>query len=229
MKVLLFSINRTVQEMIDLALRDVPGAELVFSREIGEGSEGDFDVMLVDDSMPLYRECLAQVEHLGKPKTVLLHQEAGEGDLACDCRVKKPFLPSEIREVVEQCVSVEMGEEITLSSGEEQADEKRTKSSPKTKKKTSKSKREKKETYRAETEVLNLDEIETIKALLEEDGLEIVHEEELAEKMLNEHQEEDNKRDALVQALRTMKPRKIRKLLRGAHVRIEITFPGDDA
>jgi len=213
MRVLLLSTNRTVQEMIALALRDVPGVELVLARGIDEVGEGVFDAMLVDDAMPLYRESLALVERIGVPKTVLLHQEGVEDDWAFDYRIKKPFLPSEIRRAVEQF-----------------APEKLDQNPPqKKKKKKSKSKREKKATYRTETEVLNLDEIETIKALLEEDGLEIVHEEELAEKMLKEHKGGvGDKHEALIHTLRTMKPRKIRKLLKGAHVRIDITFPGDD-
>ena len=229
MRVLLLSTNRTVQEMIVLALRGVPGFELVLSRGIDEVDEGVFDVMLVDDAMPLYRESLALAERLGAPKTVLLYQEAGREDQAFDHRVKKPFLPSEIRKVVEQYAPAET-EETVIVTRDESTEEKLDKSPPKKKKKKkSKSKREKKATYRAETEVLNLDEIETIKALLEEDGLEIVHEEELAEKMLKEHKGEDNdKHEALIRALRKMKPRKIRKLLKGAHVRIDITFPGDD-
>ncbi len=229
MRVLLLSSNRTVQEMIVLALRGVPGFELVLSRGIGEVNEGIFDVMLVDDAMPMYRESLALAERLGSPGTVLLYQEAGRDDQAFDHRVKKPFLPSEIREIVERYAPLEAGEETELSTGDEQTDKKTVKSSPKKKKKKSKSKREKKARYRAETEVLNLDEIETIKALLEEDGLEIVHEEELAEKMLKEHKGTDaDKHDALIRALRRMKPRKIRKLLKGAHVRIDIMFPEDD-
>jgi len=229
MRVLLLSTNRTVQEMIVLALRGVPGFELVLSRGIDEVDEGVFDVMLVDDAMPLYRESLALAERLGAPKTVLLYQEAGRKDQAFDHRIKKPFLPSEIRKVVEQYAPAD-AEEIVMAVEDESIEEKLDKRPPKKKKKKkSKSKREKKATYRAETEVLNLDEIETIKALLEEDGLEIVHEEELAEKMLKEHKREDgDKHEALIRALRKMKPRKIRKLLKGAHVRIDITFPRDD-
>ena len=229
MRILLLSTNRTVQEMIVLALRSVPGFELILSGEIGEVGEGAFDVMLVDDAMPLYRESLALAEHLGEPKTVLLYQETGRDDSAFDHRIKKPFLPSEIREIVERYAPVVTEEEAEILMKGEQTDEKIANSSPKKKKKKSKSKREKKARYHAETEVLNLDEIETIKALLEEDGLEIVHEEELAEKMLKEHKGTDSdKHDALIRALRKMKPRKIRKLLKGAHVRIEITFPGDN-
>lgn len=229
MRVLLLSTNRTVQEMIVLALRGVPGFELVLSREIGEVGDGVFDVMLVDDAMPLYRESLVLAERLGAPGTVLLYQEAGREDQAFDHRVKKPFLPSEIRKVVERYAPLEAGEETEIPMEDERTAEKAVKNSPKKKKKKSKAKHEKKATYQAETEVLNLDEIETIKALLEEDGLEIVHEEELAEKMLKEHKgAEGDKHDALIRALRKMKPRKIRKLLKGANVRIEITFPGDN-
>ena len=231
MRVLLLSTNRTVQEMIALALRDVPGVELVLARGIDEVGEDVLDAMLIDDAMPLYRESLALVERIGVPKTVLLHQEGVEDDRAFDYRIKKPFLPSEIREAIEQFVLEEIEEEEMVMAMEDEPESgKFDQNSPqKKKKKKSKYKREKKATYQTEAEVLNLDEIETIKALLEEDGLEIVHEEELAEKMLKEHKEGDgDEHEALIHALRTMKPRKIRKLLKGAHVRIDITFPEDD-
>ena len=228
MRVLLLSNNRTVQEMIILALRDIPGFELVLARETGQMGAGDFDVLLVDDAMPLYRESLALAERLGAPKTVLLYQEAGRDDHAFDHRIKKPFLPSEIRQIVARYVSEERDKTAPITE-EEPAGKKIEKRAPNKKKKKSKSGRKKETKYRAETEVLNLDEIETIKALLEEDGLEIVREEELADKMLKEHNRAENSRqDALIDALRTMRPRDIRKLLKGAKMRVEITFPGGD-
>ena len=212
MNVLLLSRNHTVSEMVALAFRDRGGDRLVVAEGMDAVTEGEYDIMIVDDTLPGYQEARDWADRLGITHTVLLSQMGSLEHPGFERRIRKPFLPSEIESLVEEYAQVS------------KASKKQKK-----KKKKNKSKREKKKRFQAETEVLNLDEIETIKTLLEEDGLEIVHEEELAEKMLKEHKgEEKDRHDALIRALRKMKPRNIRKLLKGASVKIEITFPGAD-
>jgi hypothetical protein len=128
--------------------------------------------------------------------------------------LRKPFLPSEIRDLVE-----ERRNELARDPSQ----------SVKAKKKKEKKKKKKnKANIDTHTEVLDPDEIEMIKALLEEEGLEIVHEEELVERVMGEEIDRTDRHEALLQALRTMRPKKIRKLLKGATVRINIIFPEEE-
>ncbi len=228
MKVLVLSTNRTVSDMVALALASMPTVELLHVHEVNHALISEIDVILVDDRVPEYRTQLNGLTREGAPITVLLHHAHGEVDPTFDLYVPKPFLPSEIREIIEECAHKRV-----------QRDEKNPplihantapSSPPKTRKKKKKIKQKGHQPkHRAETEVLNLDEIETIRSLLDEDGLEIVPEAKLAEKMIEEH---DGKvtphRDPLTEAFTQMKPKKMRRLLKGATVRIEITFPGDD-
>ena len=143
-------------------------------------------------------------------------------DSRFDHYLAKPFLPSEIQEItLPYLLNKEEQSEKTPR------DASPTKPATQKKKSRKKSSKKKEPGYRAETEVLNLDEIETIKALLEEDGLEVVHEEDLAEKVLQEREASvrDDQQNAVIDALRTMRPKQIRTLLKGTTVRIEITFP----
>jgi len=214
MNVLLLTHNRTVQEMVALAFRGLKDCRL----DIAEGMaswHGDgkgYDVMIVDDTLPEFRESPAVAKRLGIEHTVLLAQQGRVSEEGFDHRISKPFLPDEIVTLMEAYAA------LAVEQGKEKERTRAKKSKKKQSHKRSKS----------ETEVLNFDEIETIKALLEDEGLEIVNEEELAEKvLLDERKEEqtDRQNKALLKALRKMKSKKIRKLLKGAHVRLEITFP----
>jgi len=228
MNVLLLSQNHTIQEMFSLALRDMDQVQLDIVSEL-EAAEGlQYELMFVDNALSHYQESVARAREMGMAQVWLLSRASDSVDKQFDGQVDKPFLPVEIQEIVQQHITIspavtaedaDRDKHVVLTDEEKPMHKK---------KKKKKKKREKKHTYKAETEVLNLDEIETIKALLEEDGLEIVHEEELAEKVLQEREAAvgGDQQAALIEALRTMRPRKIRKLLKGATVRIEITFPG---
>jgi len=209
MNVLLLSRNHTVSEMVALAFRDRGGDRLVVAEGMDAVAEGVYDVMIVDDTLPAYQEARDWADRLGITHTVLLSQMGSLENPGFERRIRKPFLPSEIESLVEEYAQV-------------------SKASKKQKKK--KKSKKKKQAFYSEAEVLNLEEIDTIKSLLEEEGLEIVNEEELAEKVMDDEWtrgEDASRHEALLKALRTMKPKKIRKLLKGATVKIEITFPGE--
>jgi len=231
MNVLLLSQNHTIAEMFSLAYRDMDTVELTVVSDAGKIRGRDYGLMFVDNTFPRYGESIALAQELGHPATIVLGHAATLADSRFDGQLAKPFLPSEIREITIPYLRKEKEESVESPADlpAEKPQRNPKKQAAKKKKKHRKEKDRKMPAYRAETEVLNLDEIETIKALLEEDGLEIVHEEELAEKVLQEREAAagGDQQAALIDALRTMRPRKIRKLLKGATVRIEITFPKD--
>ena len=213
MNVLLLTHNHTVEEMVSLALREREGLDLVRGDD-AEMVGSDYDVVIVDDTFPQLHEAWLFTQEFHVPHTVVLAQRGSLTQEPFAHRVTKPFLPEEIADLMDRL--------LTSDS-----------SLPPQKKKAKKKKSKKKQkAFKAETEVLNLDEIETIKTLLEEEGLEIVNEEELAQKVLSDEEAretaEQKQHDALLKALRKMKPKKIRKLLKGAHVTIEIRFPKDN-
>ena len=206
MRVLLLSDNHTVQEMIALALREAEGVELVIAPSADQVEPTSYDLILVDDALPLYHESIALVQTLGVDAIVLLaHGDKTEEEHLVQI-LRKPFLPAEIRDLVQK----QQANPAAKPSRKKQRKKKKHSSSA------------------SHTEVLDLDEIETIKALLEEEGLEIIQEEELAEQVMGEKiPDTADRHEMLIEALRSMRPKKIRKLLKGAKVRIEITFPGE--
>jgi DNA-binding response OmpR family regulator len=221
MRVLLISHNHTVQEMVALALREMESVELVVAQAADQVEPTTYDLIFVDDALPLYQESIALAQTLGVEAIVLLAHGANMEAHRFPQMLRKPFLPLEIRALVEERNAVIHSQSIETVSTENQ-------SIVPIKKR--KKKKKNKSRIAKQTEVLDIDEIQTIKALLEEEGLEIVGEEELTEKVIQAGNNKawDNQK-ALVQALRTMRPRKIRKLLKGATVRIEIAFPEDEA
>jgi DNA-binding response OmpR family regulator len=204
MRVLLLSDNHTVQKMISIALREEEKVELVTAPSADQVEPTSYDLILVDDALSLYHESIALLQTLGVDTIILLaHGGRHNEDHAVEI-LHKPFLPAEVRELIQK---------------------QRKKSAAKSSKKKHK-KKKKHASHASRTEVLDLDEIETIKALLEEEGLEIIHEEELADQVLGENiPSTEDRHAALIEALRSMRPKKIRKMLKGATVRIEITFP----
>ncbi len=211
MRVLLLSYNHTVQEMVALALREEE-VELVVAQAADQVEPTNYDLVLVDDLSVAYEESIALLRALGVDAIVLLAQAGNMKAEDFGQVLRKPFLPSEIQALVASRRK-ELEDDPSLSV--------------KAKKKKKKKKKQKNRSKAAHTtEVLDPDEIEMIKTLLQEEGLEIVEETELAQQVITATTDEEPARhDALLKALRKMKPKKIRKLLKGATVRIEITFP----
>jgi len=87
-----------------------------------------------------------------------------------------------------------------------------------------------KNTSKEEEQVLNIQDIEEIRGLLESEGMEIVSEEELVDEIEMEHEVSEAEKETymeeqLLMALRNMEPKKIRKLLKGAEMTLTIRFP----
>jgi DNA-binding response OmpR family regulator len=221
MRVLLISHNHTVQEMVALALREMGGVELVTARSADHVEPTTYDLILVDDALPLYQESIVLAQTLGVEAIVLLAQGTNAEADRFPQVLRKPFLPSEIRTLTEERqAEIRSHVDGSLPAGDLPA--------PLPKKKKKKKKKKIQKTN--QTEVLDMDEIKAIKSLLEEEGLEIVGEEDLAEKVMQAEGDASlDPQEALAVALRTMRPKKIRKLLKGATVRIEITFPKQQA
>jgi hypothetical protein len=81
-----------------------------------------------------------------------------------------------------------------------------------------------------EDQILNIRDIDEIKSLLEDEGLEIVSEEDLADEITAESgiqivESQISQEDKLIEAIIQMEPKRIRKLLKGAEVTIKIRFP----
>jgi len=201
MRVLLLSHNHTVQEMVALALRETKGVELVTAQAADQIEPTTYDMVIIDDALPLYDESVALLQVLGVEPVVLLAHGKNTETEPFDRVIRKPFLPAEIREMVE--------------SERERIGTKRKKKHP----------RKKKKHTQTRTAILDPDEIETIKSLLEEEGLEVIGEEELTDSVLQTPADVPESADVWIKALSGMKAKKLRKLLRGATVRIEIVFP----
>jgi len=83
-----------------------------------------------------------------------------------------------------------------------------------------------------EDQILNIQDIDEIKSLLEDEGMEIVSEEDLVDEItaesglqIVESEADPSMEEKLMEAITEMEPKKIRKLLRGAEVTITIRFP----
>jgi hypothetical protein len=86
------------------------------------------------------------------------------------------------------------------------------------------------EVHLEEDQILNIRDIDEIKSLLEDEGLEIVSEEDLADEITAESgiqivESQISQEDKLIEAIMQMEPKRIRKLLKGAEVTIKIRFP----
>jgi len=130
-------------------------------------------------------------------KSVILYNTQDDIWDHFDMQIKKPFLPSDIKNI------------LTTNDKETTADQ--------------------------EAQVLDLQEISEIKKLLEEDGVQIVSEEDLVEEIDGESEDQNSAdietnselEEKLLGAILRMKPKKIRKLLKGAEVTLKIKFPKD--
>ena len=193
MKILLLTRNHVVREFIEL-VADRVGAGLDVLGEVPEAGEIEYDVLFVDDRGTLLEESITLLDTLEPGQSVVLYAEENALHDFFDHQVKKPFLPSDIQQILEQ---------DTLSSAQP-----------------------------IEEQVLNIQDIEEIRGLLEREGLEIVAEEELVDEIDREplvEEEDTTMEEKLLAAISSMEPKKIRKLLRGAEVTLRIRFPKEES
>jgi len=199
MKIALLSNNRTIQGMFTLSVDTMEDVHLVVIDDTKKFKAGKYKWVFVDDNFPIASSDLHALLRGDDIQTVLLYHPDNKLTQEYDFFIKKPFLPSEIKNLIEH----------------------NTKSD---KKYIDNSTKATDQSVNQKTNVLNLDEIEMIKALLVEEEMELVGEDDLADVVLQVDDTDDHN-DALLYALKHMKPKKIRKLLQGAQIEIKITFP----
>ena len=198
MKILLLTRNHVVREFIEL-VADRVGAVLEVRENAEDLSDQEIDFLFVDDRGELLEQSLSLLDSLEHAEHVVLYNELKEAHSLFDRQIKKPFLPSDIQEILE---------DTTPSVA-----------------------------HLAEDQILNIQDIEEIKTLLEDEGMEIVSEEDLVdeidtteeEKLVEREEEAVDSEVKLLEAILEMEPKKIRKLLRGAEVQISIKFPKEES
>ena len=192
MKVLLLTRNHVVRDFVALVTGRME-AVLEVQEHVEEITEEAYEFLLVDDRGSFLEDGLALMERMDFPQSIVLYSEGKENHAYFDHKIKKPFLPSDIQQILESETVVEG-------------------------------------TLQKEEQILNLQDIEEIRGLLESEGMEIVSEEELADEIemgygLLEAEKKRSVEEELLAALSHMEPKKIRKLLNGAEVTLTIRFP----
>lgn len=212
MKILLVTRHHVVRDVVGFVAEGV-GVELEVVERMEDLQGRSVDVLLVDDYGDNIDIFLGlHPKHRSIKTAVLYHNETGQHALF-DAAIKKPFLPADIQKVLEgfsglQGLPYEMDEQI-----------------------------------------LDMRDIDEIKQMLEEESVETISEVSPAEEApaketpievpdsmyLSEKKKKRKKRkkqqvkptqeENLLAILQTMKPKKIRKLLKGAEVTISIQFP----
>lgn len=257
MRILLLNTNPVVSRLITLCLKD-RHVELYEFSSLEKIEDKAYDLAFIDDAS-YSRITTDMLQAFRIEKLVLLTTRPEERNSAIDMVIKKPFLPSKIIEVVETLSSTEPSEPSSdepphifpLSAAEETPGELQ----------------EEEEITEGSRPVLNIDEIERIKSLLEmeemiadkellaqdeealetlkrevikqnliDEGLEIVEEEDVinaVEKDLtlfitHDARKSEEQREAfetkLLDAIEKMKIKKLKKLLSGTEITINIKF-----
>jgi len=302
MNILLINTNPVVSRLISLCLRD---DTVVFEEveDVAEAKESTYDIVFVDDAS--YNDKVAAfsswVANIGKLVFLSNHGIEAESDERFDLVITKPFLPSQIQEIIAQAkedredrdiqdappvpmeesvleeimpIEDEKGEQETIGTiteeetfippyevlheleGEDDAvrkkdgEEASSEDLPKVldsndieqiKTLLEEDEKDLPEVDLGDERKIEARKIEVITKKLEEDGLEIVDEgmiiDELSRepakvpkrkrksKKRKEHLKEANTfEEALLVTIGSMKPKKIRKILKGARVTIKIRF-----
>jgi hypothetical protein len=198
MRVLLLSRNRVVQELVRMGSRELPGLELEVLGELSGLKHDRYELLLVDERF----EGEGELEHLLVQRRVLLGDPERAEAEGYDTVLPKPFLPRDIRRLLE----VEAPEEERWEAEERLA--------------FADLERE------AETEVLDGEEIRRIRALLDSEESDET-EMEKSERSPGGEEVRSLSVDELFELLEGMRPKKLRKLLRGATIHLSIHFPED--
>ena len=259
MTILLINDNPVVSRLLSLCTRD---DEMVLENvsSINEASAARYDVLFVDEA-----SCEGDVASLSTRLDVgkKIYLSYSDDPMAgFDETIKKPFLPSQIIAILKTVEVREPVDEVLMeetSIDESEAEEVSFKEDvpsifPLSAEEIDEEEESEKEDVNSE--VLNLDEIEKIKALLDmdeeeveafdlneeayesrkievikeqliADGLEIFEEEEIVDQ-LSKAKNKKNKKftknewSAIEDAINKLKPKKIKKLLKGKEIKIKI-------
>jgi len=204
MRVLLLSRNRVVQELVKLGIKGKKGLEIEIATSLSEVRGDRFDLLLADDQLT-EKVHVNELEHLIVGRRVLLGDAEGKIAEGYDAVLGKPFLPRDIERLIGQGVGMDSldGEEDLRAFLEEELER------------------------ASETEVLDAVEIQRIRKLLDEGTVEVPEEEQGTEEHSTEGQSYDV--ESLLEMLARVKPKQLKKLLRGATIHIRIEFPGEEA
>lgn len=203
MRILLLSRNRVVQELVKLGVRETGGAEL----EIVDGTavplSDHYDLILIEDR---FAKGLGEIgiEHLLAERRILLGDPsflAEEGHF--DAIIPKPFLPADIRQTLLREKPAEESVPRRTSIREFLEDEGVG-------------------SERGETEILDEEEIRRIRRLLEGEIEESVARTEI------EASEQRIDAETFLELIERFRGKKLRKILRGATIRISIEFPEEE-
>jgi hypothetical protein len=207
MRVLLLSRSRVVQELVKLGIGGVESAVLEIAEEPARIAGDRYDLLLLDDRFAREFASL-EIGHLLTGDRVLLGSAEGVDPEVYDRVLEKPFLPADIRALAsgvgDPAEEVDVEEDLReFLTGELAAAESE------------------------ETEVLDREEIRKIRALL--DGGESEDFEVPEERATPVREAAAYRADELLDLLERIKTKKLRRLLRGATIRIEIDFPEEEA
>ena len=207
MNILLLTHNHVVREFVEHAAREL-SATFDLAGNISDIQHKTYDFVFIDDKSEQFGDIMHILDRIGSTSVILYNNDREEFEYF-DKKIKKPFLPADIKNVLLE------KEKINQATTQENIEI---------------------DVSDRDTHVLNLQDIDEIKALLREDGLEIVSEEDLAEEIENQSHITDEAEETkavheieemLLSAILKMKPKKIRKLLKGAEVTLKIKFPKD--
>ena len=100
MKVLLLTRNHVVREFIELVTGRI--AANLDVREDADGVDDEvYDFLFVDDRGTLLEESIVLLERLKTQKNIVLYNEKNTLHALFDQKIKKPFLPSDIQQILE--------------------------------------------------------------------------------------------------------------------------------
>ena len=202
MRILLLSRNRVVQELVKLGVREIEGAYLEIVDRLEAPDAGRYDLILEEDRFVNGAEEIG-IDYLLAGRRILLGDPSGVSERSrFDAVIPKPFLPSDIQKVLRQ----EAGEEFSPERGSirEFLEEEGVSMDEE------------------ETEILDEAEIRRIRRLLEGEI------EESAARMEIEPSEQRIDAETFLELIERFRGKKLRKILRGATIRISIEFPEEE-
>lgn len=220
MNIALFTYNHVVKEFIGLVAKKL-GADLDIAEEASSISGKKFDYIFIDNKDDLMQQADILAETGSGGKTILLYTGVANGE-KFDYLVKKPFLPSEIESLINECESERNGNAESEKDDDFYTDESMSYSLNET-----------------ENQILRSDDIEEIKTLLGESGMtppieDAADEEPIAinkQAKKSKTSKKNKKRKSykkvekkLLKALYDMNKKEIKRLLKGAKITLKIDY-----
>ena len=201
MRILLLSRNRVVQELVRLGLRQIEGAELEILDRSEPPASDRYDLILEEDRfVEEIREI--GIDHLLAGRRILLGDSSAVPDRSgFDAVISKPFLPADIQKALRGEPAGEARPE--RESIRDFLEEERLR-------------------FDEETEILDEEEIRRIRRLLEGEI------EEPSSEMAFSPSEQTIDAETFLELIEQLRGKKLKKLLRGATIRISIEFPEEE-